>query len=125
MHAAEQLLELMLVEDTNSLGIDLLELVGELAEEVFVLRKLTLEDDISELGEAHAALKPDLLALGILLLSRQLAGWLHAADEVVEVGARVEIGDVRLIDTTGEEVCAELVLFRLSLSINQILHLLV
>ena len=79
MHIGDQEFELVLVEDTYRLLVDLLELVGELAEEVLVLQELVLEDQVGQLLEANPALQLDLLALCILLLSRQLARRLHAA----------------------------------------------
>lgn len=46
MHIRYQLLELVLVENAERLSVDHLELIGELAEEVLVLEKLVLENQV-------------------------------------------------------------------------------
>ena len=66
-----------------------------------------------------------MLALRILLFSRELACRLHAANQIVQVSPFVQIRYVvRLINAPGEEVSAELVFFGLLLRFNQFIDFL-
>ena len=85
-----------------------------------MLIQLEVEDNIRELLESHPTFQLDLLAFSILLFSCELASWLHAANQIVQVSSFVQIRYVvRLVYASGEEISAELVFFGLFLRFNQ------
>ena len=115
----------MLIEDSYTFAIHSFEFPRELTQEVLVLIQLEVEDNIGEFLESDPAFQLDLFALCILLFSCELASWLHATNQIVQVSAFVQIRYVvRLVYAPGEEISAELVFFGLFLRFNQLIDLL-
>ena len=121
MHIDDELAELGLVKDAIAVCVLLFELEREFGQEVLVLLELVVEHDLDELCESDFTLEPDLLLLRHLLLAGQFAVWLDAYQVVEGVVVRA---DSRLVDSSGEEVGAELVLFRFSLRLYEVEHFL-
>ena len=125
MHIFDQALELVLIEDSYTFTVDSFEFSCELAQEVLVLLKLEVEDNIGKFLESDSTFQLYLFALRIFLFPCELASRLHATNQIVQVSPFVQIRYVvRLVYASGEEVGAELVFFGLFLRFDQFVDLL-